>query len=148
MYLSGHVHGFERSLPVLDNVPYFNDGVDGGGDGVDGGDDVVGGGGGGGNDAARRSSPSVVASSSKMVYEDPVAPVHIVNGAGGCLEVSASGELAQPTALVAAPACSSNRGGGGGGIVNGDTLTIAWCRCETMQGERLQRTYQEVITFY
>lgn len=78
MYLGGHVHGFERSLPVLDNVPYFNDGG-------------AGTGGGRGDDAARRSNPSAAGSSSKMVYEDPVAPVHIVNGAGGCLEVSAMG---------------------------------------------------------
>lgn len=76
VYLSGHVHAFERSLPVLDNVPYLNeDGGIGDGDGGDGGD------------AARRANPSAAESSSKMVYEDPAAPVHIVNGAGGCLEV-------------------------------------------------------------
>eukprot|EP00752_Nemacystus_decipiens_P007708 g6891.t1 len=74
-YLSGHVHAFERSFPVLDNVPLFNNGG-----GTSGGD------GGGEDAAARRSSISAAGSSSKMVYEDPVAPVHIVNGAGGCLE--------------------------------------------------------------
>lgn len=79
VYLSGHVHAFERSLPVFDNVPRFNEGGDG---------DVVGG---SDEDSARRwSTPADAGSSSKMVYEDPVAPVHIVNGAGGCLEVRAS----------------------------------------------------------
>ena len=76
-YLSGHVHAFERSLPVLDNVPLLNQGGGNGGDG-------------GGENASGRSSVSDARSSSKMAYEDPVAPVHIVNGAGGCLEVRAS----------------------------------------------------------
>ncbi|CAB1116156.1 unnamed protein product [Ectocarpus sp. CCAP 1310/34] len=74
MYLSGHVHAFERSLPVLDNVPYPNDvsgsGMNGGGDGV----------------GASPQSLRTSSSSSRMVYESPVAPVHIVNGAGGCIE--------------------------------------------------------------
>lgn len=76
VYLSGHVHAFERSLPVLDNVPRLNEGGDGGADGDEGG--------------ARRSTVSDAGSSSKMVYENPAAPVHIVNGAGGCLEVGAA----------------------------------------------------------
>ncbi|CAN0394281.1 unnamed protein product, partial [Scytosiphon promiscuus] len=67
VYMSGHVHAFERSLPVLDNVPF----VHGRGDGGDeDGDDMA-----------------APLPSSKMVYENPVAPVHIVNGAGGCIEV-------------------------------------------------------------
>eukprot|EP00903_Cladosiphon_okamuranus_P017411 g16035.t1 len=73
MYLSGHIHAFERSLPVLDNVPFFNEG---GGTDDDGAGDAAG----------RWSSPSNAGFSSKMVYEDPVAPVHIINGAGGCIE--------------------------------------------------------------
>ncbi|CAM9492813.1 unnamed protein product, partial [Hapterophycus canaliculatus] len=64
VYMSGHVHAFERSLPVLDNVPYLNGRADDG-------------------DGDGNADPSP---SSKMLYEDPVAPVHIVNGAGGCIE--------------------------------------------------------------
>ncbi|CAM9537839.1 unnamed protein product [Scytosiphon promiscuus] len=66
VYMSGHVHAFERSLPVLDNVPF----VHGRGDGGD-------------EDGDDNAAPLP---SSKMVYENPVAPVHIVNGAGGCIE--------------------------------------------------------------
>lgn len=111
MYLSGHVHAFERSLPVLDNVPYFNHGDGAAGNGGDGG----------GDNAAGRSSPSAVGSSSKMVYEDPVAPVHIVNGAGGCLEVSPT---AGACVAIAPDAAATTKGG----LRERRRHVIAWCR--------------------
>lgn len=96
MYLSGHVHAFERSLPVLDNVPYPND--------VSGSGNNGGNSGGGGGVGA--SVQSLHASSSRMVYEDPVAPVHIVNGAGGCIEVNGNkGETTASTWQVFKAKC-------------------------------------------
>lgn len=113
-YLSGHVHAFERSLPVLDNVPRFDKSGGIGGDG--------------GEDAAGRSSVSDAGSSSKMVYEDPVAPVHIVNGAGGCLEVSANPEydhFAWYTRAAAAAVNSINSSSSGGGSSSSSTSSTS-----------------------
>lgn len=69
VYLSGHVHTYERSFPVVDNTVRFAS---------TGGNDGVGSDGGGG---------PVFEAASKMLYEEPAAPVHIVNGAGGNIEV-------------------------------------------------------------
>lgn len=76
VYLSGHVHTFERSFPVFDGLVYLgnsddsNGGHHGGNDRAYGGDD-----------------PPLPLVSTKMVYERPGAPVHIINGAGGNIEV-------------------------------------------------------------
>lgn len=72
VYLSGHVHTFERSFPVVDNNVRFSAGnhdKDSAGAGVGAG---VG---------------PVFGAASKMLYDEPAAPVHIVNGAGGNIEV-------------------------------------------------------------
>lgn len=76
VYLSGHVHTFERSFPVFDGEVYFGSNHDTnndhhGGKGRDGGGD----------------DPPLPLVSTKMVYEQPGAPVHIINGAGGNIEV-------------------------------------------------------------
>lgn len=55
VYLSGHVHTYERSYPVFDWDVRL--------------------------DLENATSPV-------LVYDDPQAPVHIVNGAGGNIEVS------------------------------------------------------------
>ncbi|CAN0133740.1 unnamed protein product, partial [Laminaria digitata] len=57
VYLSGHVHTFERSTP-----------------GADAG-------------AAGAGPGPVFGAASKMLYDEPAAPVHIINGAGGNIEV-------------------------------------------------------------
>lgn len=54
VYLSGHVHTYERSYPVYGEHTYF--------------------------DVEHAEIPT-------LLYDDPVAPVHIVNGAGGNIEV-------------------------------------------------------------
>eukprot|EP00904_Undaria_pinnatifida_P004906 jgi/Undpi1/1545/HiC_scaffold_11.g04935.m1 len=68
VYLSGHVHTYERSFPVVDNTVRFAS---------TGGNDGVGSDGGGG---------PVFEAASRMLYEEPAAPVHVVNGAGGNIE--------------------------------------------------------------
>lgn len=77
VYLSGHVHTFERSFPVVDNNVRFA-----GGDSSSKNNDSD-----SDSDGAGAAGGPIFGAASKMLYDEPAAPVHIVNGAGGNIEV-------------------------------------------------------------